>query len=208
MASHSTFFRLALNTFCKALAVRNGRVLGILPAFFILSCSAPSKNTTATGQASPRQEAKVVFPQQQVSTPAGINYIYDYEDVFSAKEEQRLDSLVRNFEKSNLIAIKVAAVTDPAITAENFDQANQAMLEEWAAVHGKSDKCMAISISKKLRRIRIDYGPFVARLLSDDATAQIIETEFKPGFKAEAYYDGTRNGLTALMNTIRQNIKF
>ncbi|MCH5600000.1 TPM domain-containing protein [Niabella ginsengisoli] len=119
-----------------------------------------------------------------------------------------MDSLVRNFEKSNLIPIKIVTIKDPSITAENFDQANKALLDEWSAVHGKSDKCMTISISKNLRRIRIDYGPFVTKLLSDTESSEIIESQFKPSFKEAQYYTGTFNGVTTLMNKIRKNIKF
>jgi uncharacterized membrane protein YgcG len=177
--------------------------------FFVLSCNSSRKATApASTQSKPKAEAKVVFPAQHTATPADINYVYDYEDIFTAAEEKKLDSLVRNFEKSNLIPIKIATIKDPSVTAENFDQANKALLDEWAAVHGKSDKCMSISISKNLRHIRIDYGPFVAKLLSDTETGEIIENQFKPSFKEDQYFTGTYNGVTTLMNTIRKNIKF
>lgn len=175
-------------------------------AIFLFSCNSSGRiNNAAT---TPKTEAKVILPAQQVATPADINYVYDYENVFTPAEEKKLDSLARVFEKSNLIPVKITAVSDAAVTAENFDQYNKTLLDEWSAVHGKSDRCMSISISKKLRRIRIDYGAFVLRLLSDDEARTIVENHFKPPFKQDRFYEGTLNGINALMDTIRRNIKF
>lgn len=170
------------------------------------SCSSSkSINSTAGKQ---KKEAAVVFPNQQTTTPANVNFIYDYESIFIPQEEKSLDSIVRNFEKSNLIAIKITTISDTALTIENFDTNNKAVLNEWKALHGKSEKCMSISISKKLHRIRIDYGSFVNLLLSDDETNTIIESHFKPSFIVGKYFDGTVNGLNAIMDNIRNNIKF
>ncbi|WP_162817803.1 TPM domain-containing protein [Niabella yanshanensis] len=150
----------------------------------------------------------MILPTQQVATPADINHVYDYENIFAPGEEKKLDSLARVFEKSNLIPIRITTVNDPGITTDNFDQRNKLLLDEWSGMHGKSDRCMSVSISRQLRRIRIDYGPFVLRLLSDDETKTIVENQFKPSFKQDQFYLGTWNGLNALMDTIRKNIKF
>lgn len=150
----------------------------------------------------------MVLPTQPVATPEGINYVYDYENIFTPAEEKKLDSLARVFEKSNLIPIRITTVHDPVVTAENFDQRNSILLNEWSAMHGKSDRCMSISISRQLRRIHIDYDAFVLRLLSDNEVKTIVESQFTPSFKQDQFYQGTWNGLNALMDTIRKNIKF
>ncbi len=170
------------------------------------ACNSAGKVNSAAAKT--KTEAKVILPAQQVATPAGINYVYDYENIFTPGEEKKLDSLARTFEKSNLIPIRITTINDAAVTAENFDQRNKILLDEWSAIHGKSDRCMSVSISKQLRRIRIDYGPFVSRLLSDDEAKTIVEDQFKPSFKQDQFFQGSWNGLNALMNTIRKNIKF
>lgn len=192
-----------------------GKGVGILPVKWFLSAglviclTACNSSGKVTGTAvRPKTEAKVVLPTQQVATPAGINYVYDYENILTPGEEKKLDSLARVFEKSNLIPIKITTVNDAGVTTENFDQSNKILLDEWSAMHGKSDRCMSISISRQLRRIRIDYGAFVLRLLSDDEAKAIVENQFKPSFKQDQFYLGTWNGVNALMDTIRKNIKF
>ncbi|GEM_PF-1255521 len=175
-------------------------------AISTLACNSSGRIDGAANR--PKTEAKVILPAQQVSTPANVGYVYDNEDLFTPSEEKKLDSLSRIFEKSNLIPIKLVTISDPAITVATLAQYNKTLLEEWSAVHGKSDKCMVISISKNLQLTRVDYGPFVSRLLSDNEVRAIVENQFSASFKQNQFYQGSWNGLNALMDTIRRNIKF
>ncbi len=205
-AKYRTSYLIAIRMLSTAFTVQVKWHLFVL--LVIIGCAACSSSRQNTGNPAVKQETKIVLPQQPIATPANVNFVYDYEDVFTPGQEKSLDSLVRNFEKSNLISVKIATVNDPGITAENFDQRNKTLLDEWSALHGKSDRCMVISISKSLRRIRVDYGPFVSRLLSDDEVKAIIENHVKPSFRQEQYFQGTLNGVNAIMDTIRRNIKF
>ena len=172
----------------------------------VAACSSP-KSTTVQ-KTVPRQDAKVVFPIQHQATPAHVGYVNDHEDLFSPEQIKSLDSLARNFERSNLIAIKVLTISDPAVTLENFDATNKTALQNWKTQHGNSEKCMTISISKHLHRIRIDFGSFVSKLLSDQEAKAIIDNQFTPFYKEDQYFLGTTEGLKAIMDTIRSNIKF
>lgn len=156
----------------------------------------------------PKTEAKVILPTQQVPTPAGINYVYDYDNIFTPAEENKLDSLARLFEKSNLIPIRIETLNDPAITADRLEERNKALLKEWSAIHGKSDRCLSITISKTFKSVRIDYGPFVSKLLSNDEAKAIAEHQFNASYMQDQFFNGTWNGLNALMDTIRKNIRF
>jgi uncharacterized membrane protein YgcG len=50
--------------------------------------------------------------------------------------------------------------------------------------------------------MRIENGYNITDRLSDAATKRIIDTNFIPGFKTGNYYEGTLNGLRALMATL------
>ncbi len=169
------------------------------------SCGTAKKANTSAYR---KPETKLILPPQPVATPANTSFVYDNERLFSLSEAKKLDSLVRTFEKSNLISIKLVTVSDAAVNKENFDAYNKKMLEEWSLLHGNSDKCMVVGISKNLRQIHIDFGPFVEKLLSRAQAGQIIENHFKPWFRQEQYYQGAASGLNALMDGIRKNIRF
>ncbi|MCH5716054.1 hypothetical protein [Niabella hibiscisoli] len=67
-------------------------------AICLTACNSSGKINSTAGK--PKTEAKVILPTQQVATPAGINYVYDYENIFTPGEEKKLDSLARLFEKA------------------------------------------------------------------------------------------------------------
>lgn len=171
------------------------------------SCSS-QPHAHAPAPAAKQQEAKIVFPAQHQATPAGTAYTYDQENIFTPQEIKALDSVLSNFERSNLIPIKVVTVSDASVNAGNFNLHNKEILAAWSELHGNSDKCMAVSISRRLGKVHIDYGPFVQKLLSAAELTSIIETAFNPSFAEKRYYAGTFKGVTALMDTIRKNIRF
>lgn len=180
-------------------------LISLILTLFV-SCSTQKQTAKTTAKNS--DNSKVILPSQTIETPTDVNFVYDYENIYTPQEEKKLDTLLRNFEKSNLISIRLTTPTDSVISDTGIDENNIAILHEWEGTHGDSKNCVSILISKKSRRMRIDFGPFVAHRLSSTETQSIIENQFAPYFKEGKYFDGTINGLNAIMDTIRKNIKF
>lgn len=182
--------------------------LGLMCALALLTLTvACSPGVQATQKQSPKSapsSAKLVMPAQPPKTLASVGFVEDPEQLFSPTERGKIDTLLRNFEKSNLISIKLVTISDPEVTMDNFDQHNGLLLQSWSATHHYSEHCMTISISRSLRRMRIDFGAFVQKLLSNEEASAIIENVFKPSFKQSLYYKGTTDGVIALMDTIRK----
>lgn len=55
--------------------------------------------------------------------------------------------------------------------------------------------------------MRIQNGYGIEKILNDGETKQIIDTAFIPSFQDAKYFDGTYNGLVALMNILEQRNK-
>ena len=74
---------------------------------------------------------------------------------------------------------------------------------------GKKDKDngIVIGISKSLRKMRISNGSGIEKLLSDEQTKLIIDTQFIPFFKQSDYYNGTLNGLEYLIDRLKTTLK-
>jgi uncharacterized membrane protein YgcG len=51
--------------------------------------------------------------------------------------------------------------------------------------------------------MRIQNGSGISAKLSDEATQQIVNTDFLPYFEKGAYYKGTLTGLRALMQKLQ-----
>jgi len=174
----------------------------------MLSCSSGKNlDTQVHKRDGDGRDVNIKYPQQQTVTPQNINMSYDFEQLFTAVQNKQIDSLVRVFEKSNLIAIKVITLPADKVSAGPFESNNKNLLKEWAGVHGNTDKAMVISISKALNKAAIDYGPFVGKLLSRQEADQIINSDLLPALQSGSVYDATIKSLNDLMDTIRRNIK-
>ncbi|MBO9620866.1 MAG: TPM domain-containing protein [Niabella sp.] len=180
----------------------------LLMTLSIFSCN-PGKrlNEAVHSRDVDGRDLKIKYPQQQVATPQNINMSYDFEQLFTPAQNSRIDSLVRIFEKSNMISIKVVTLPADKVAGGNFDNNNQALLKEWEGVHGKTDKAMVLSISKSLGKVAVDYGPFVGKLLPRTEAEQIIQTDIQPALGSGQAFEGTWKGLNDLMDAIRRNIK-
>lgn len=174
----------------------------------MLSCSSGKNlDTQVHKRDGDGREVNIKYPQQQTVTPQNINMSYDFEQLFTAAQNKQIDSLVRVFEKSNLIAVKVTTLPADKVTAGSFESNNKNLLKEWAGVHGNTDKAMVISISKTLNKVAIDYGPFVGKLLSRQEAEHIMSSDILPALQSGSVYEGTWKGINDLMDTIRKNIK-
>lgn len=180
-----------------------------ISAFVILiilfaACS-PAKRLNQAVIDRKEQGVKVQFPAQQIATPDNINMVYDYENIYTPEQEKMLDSLLRNFEKSNLIPIKLVTMNSANMQNADFDANNEALYKEWDQVHGKSGKTMVVTISIELQKSKMDYGPFVAKFISEADIANIVEQSM-PAMQRSEFFNGTWNGLNQMMDIIRKKV--
>lgn len=165
----------------------------------------PAKQINAGVAQKSKQEVKVQFPQTHVATPENINFVYDYEELYTQQQEKQLDSLLRVFEQSNLIAIKLTSLNGSSMQTADFNANNALLYKEWDKTHGGSGKVIVVGLSKGQQKIKLDYGPFVAKLLSEAEVAKIIQDN--NSFLQEGnYFTSAWNGLSQLMDIIRKNI--
>ena len=125
--------------------------------------------------------------------------------LFTEEEVKALDSLVSAFERTTTVEIDVATVNSLMVKDQDFEDYTLVMLRTWGV--GKKDKNngILIVISPDLRRIRIQNGYGIENILSDNETKYIIDNSFIPKFKETKYFEGTRNGIIAIINKLKQN---
>ena len=181
-------------------------LLGITAILAILTACNPAKRIDHAVAEKSKQEVKVRFPQQHISTPANINFVYDYDQLYTPAQKQRLDSLLRIFERSNLIAIQLVTLNSASMQTTDFDANNALLYKDWDKVHGGSGKVMVVAINKDMQKAKADFGPFVSQLLSETEVATIIEAS-RPIMERGDFFGATWSGLNQIMDTIRKNIR-
>lgn len=137
--------------------------------------------------------------------PQARGFINDYVQLFTDDENKALDSLVSAFERTTTVEISVATVDSAMVKDKDFEDYTLVMLRTWGV--GKKDKNngILIVISPDLRRMRIQNGYGIENILSDAETKYIVDNSFIPKFKEGKYFEGTRNGIIAIINKLKQN---
>lgn len=179
-------------------------ILSISVASFFTACN-PAKKLNQAVVEHKEEGVKVQFPTQGIATPDNINMVYDYEDIYTPQEEKKLDSMLRTFEKSNLIPIKLVTLKASNLQTSDFDANNALLYKEWDQVHGKSGKSMVVAISTEMKKSKNDYGPFVAKFISEADIAAIVEKNL-PLMQRGENFNATWEGLNEMMDIIRNNV--
>lgn len=137
--------------------------------------------------------------------PPARGLINDFLQLFSDNENKTLDSLVSAFERTTTVEIGVATIDSAMVSDNDFEDYTFVMLRMWDV--GKKDKNngILIVISPYLSRIRIQNGYGIENILSDAETKYIIDNSFIPKFKEGKYFEGTRDGIIAIINKLKQN---
>lgn len=137
--------------------------------------------------------------------PPARRFINDFAQLFTGEEIKTLDSLVFAFGRATTAEISIATVDSAMVKGEDFEDYTLVMMRTWGV--GKKDKNngVLIAISPDLRRMRIRNGYGIENILSDAETKYIIDNYFIPKFKEGKYFEGTRDGLIAVINKLKQN---
>ncbi|WP_445719259.1 TPM domain-containing protein [Flavobacterium sp.] len=139
--------------------------------------------------------------------PKPNNWTNDYENLFSDKEETKLNQIITDFEKETSIEIAIVTIDTFKITQERFEDLSLHIAKTWGI--GKKDKSngILVAISKGYRQIRIQNGDGITLVLSNEETAEILQNQFFPYFKKEKYFEGTQSGLIEIIKLLKSRLK-
>ena len=122
-------------------------------------------------------------------------WVTDYEQLYSKDEVKVLNDLITKFEKETSAEIAIVNLDSLRATSANFYDLSLRIAQKWGIGKSGKDNGIVIAISKHCRKIRIQNGNGIDKLISDDETKFIIDNYFIPEFKNENYYSGTLKGI-------------
>lgn len=167
-------------------------------AFFISALPVSCQQNRSAAKAPAHILFRDSFPQ-----PTG--YVNDYENIFSATEENVLDSLIGYIEKSDSLQIAVISFDTSMVEKDSLDDLTLRIANEWGVGHKNKNNGITIGICIGHRRIRIQNGFGIEPILTNDETKKIIDTVFIPAFADRQFFKGTFDGINALVVQIKRN---
>jgi len=160
------------------------------------------------------QNGKSVSPTKNQTTDQAIlqlgkpkNWVNDNEKIFTEAQIKNLSTLIRNFEARTGIEIAIATIPSTLVNTAQFDSFTLAIANSWGVGKKGKDNGILIGLSRSLRKIRINNGYGIEKLITDQETKQLISDYFISNFKEGNYYEGTLQGLTALQKLLDTKIK-
>lgn len=142
---------------------------------------------------------------KQLPKPNG--YVNDYEKLYSDNEEKSLDSLIRAFGEKTSIQIAVITIDTLMTSRDSLDALTLLVGNTWGVGQKDKNNGIVVGISRGYRKMRIQNGYGIEKIISDEETKVIVDSSFIPYFREGRYFDGTFSGLSAVMETLQKKIK-
>jgi len=169
-----------------------------------VTSTASCKSYTDKAKAKDTQGAYTNRQPFQDSIPKPIGYINDFEYLFTISERQSLDSLLQDFEKTTSIQIVVITIDSTMTTKDSLDAFTLKIANSWGVGQKHKNNGVLVGISQTYRKMRIQNGYEIEKILTDAETKEIIDTVFIPSFRNADYFKGTFSGLTSLMKILEK----
>lgn len=134
--------------------------------------------------------------------PAAVGWVNDFEDLFTQPQEHYLEKILEHFEKATSIEISIVTVDSNMVSEDKFDEFSYRLMKIWGIGKIAKSNGIVICICKDYRRICVttDFG--IDKYINESDKSKMINKDFVPYFAKNDYYDGTYNGLNALLTRI------
>lgn len=147
---------------------------------------------------------KIYHKHFKDAVPPATGYVTDWENLFTDAQEAKLDSMLIAFEKRTSIQIAVVTIDSSMASREDFDTVTLKIANAWGVGQQAKSNGVVIGISNSLGVMRIQNGEGITARLTDQQTQEIVNQSFLPSYTKRKYYEGTVEGLTALMQHLDQ----
>lgn len=177
------------------------KILLLALALTFYSCMARESQQHKAGQL--KKEAALSNIDQS-RFPKAVGYVNDYVYLLDSAERNHLEQKLADFEAATTNQMAIVIIDSDTLTLENFDAFTLALSNSWGVgVKGKNNG-LAIVLSPKLRKIRINTGTGIEHILTDQICGNIIRTIIVPEFKQENYFKGLDEATDELIRLWRQ----
>lgn len=126
--------------------------------------------------------------------------VYDYVDLLSENQKQRLEQKLIRYSDSTSTQIVVAII--PSTEGEDIDYLGAQWGQKWGIGQDGKDNGVLVLLARNDRRIAISTGYGVEGALTDAISRRIIQNIIIPQFKQNDYYGGLDAGSDAIFQAL------
>ncbi len=139
--------------------------------------------------------------------PAAVGWVNDFEGLYNPVQENNLESMLQHLEKRTSIEICIVTVDSNMVAEYKFDDFAYRLLKKWGIGKISKSNGIVICISKDYRKLFVctDFG--INKYMNYDEKYRIINKYFIPSFTKNDYYQGTLDGVNAIIKRIDKKWK-
>lgn len=130
--------------------------------------------------------------------PKPIDFVNDFEKILTKQEVKELTKIILRHEKKTTNQISIVTVKSISPYKEMFDFSFD-LGNYWGVGQKDKNNGVLIVVSKELRKIRIQNGEGIEKILTDEETKTIIDNEMIVEFKNDNYFEGLKKGLESII---------
>ncbi|SFE52106.1 TPM domain-containing protein [Thermoflexibacter ruber] len=129
--------------------------------------------------------------------PEPAVFVNDYAEVLSRAEIQKLEEKLRQFDKttSNQLAIVIL----PSLEGNIIDVLANQWFKAWGIGQKNKDNGLLILIAIQDRKMHIEVGYGLNKVVTSSEAQKVIENQLKPNFRNNQFFKGLDEATTYLM---------
>ncbi len=136
-------------------------------------------------------------PSSEKAPKAWIN---DHANLLTEQEADYLAQVAMSLEDS--VGSQMVVLTIDSLNGESIEELARRTANEWGIGRAEYNDGVLIAIAVRERRVRIEVGKGLEKILPDQMAARIISEDVVPQFRTERYFEG----LLACMQRIKRMI--
>lgn len=131
------------------------------------------------------------------------NYVFDRSGVLSIEEVDKLNYELHELEDS--IGSQMVVLIIDSLGSESIEAYSLRTATEWGIGRKDFDDGILITLSMFDRKMRIEVGIGLERIIKDEIAAKIMREEMTPSFKEEKYFEGLLAAIIQIKTLIYEN---
>ncbi len=145
--------------------------------------------------------AYISYAIPQTNFPKLNQRVNDFTNTLSFQEWQEVDRLLKSYEDTTSTQVVVLMVN--TLDGESIEEYANKTFALNKIGQAKKDNGVLLVIAKQDHKVRIEVGYGLEGALTDAISAQIIDKEIRPHFRADNYFGGIVTGVDAIIRTTR-----
>jgi uncharacterized protein len=148
---------------------------------------------------------RLVFAQEIPPPPRPIKFVNDFAGMLEPSDALHLEDKLKKYADSTSTQIAIVIIR----TLNNEDRVAyaQKLATAWGIGQMDKDNGLLILVAYDDHKIRIHTGYGLEAILTDLATAQIIDNQMIPDFRQKKYYEGLEEATNTIFKILSGEIK-